>query len=107
MPKFHELNDNINDLVAVARDVLHHRQRVPKPWPWSAALQLCSCRLFPSKFQRMQKLFHKNLTKELDLVRLLRKQRESETLLWAMTTRAQRRMARWQSKYVARMKNQS
>jgi len=49
----------------------------------------------------------KILTKDLDLVRMLRKSREQQGLMWALTTRSQRRMARWQARYIARMKSEN
>ena len=43
------------------------------------------------------------LEKEFDLVRLIKRVRQTEGLLYAMTTKGQRRLASWQARHVLQL----
>ena len=45
--------------------------------------------------------------KEFDLVRMIKRLRQAEGLMYAMTTKSQRRLARWQSKHVIKLYSSS
>ena len=44
-----------------------------------------------------------HLEKEFDLVRLIKRSRQTEGLLYAMTTKGQRRLASWQARHVLQL----
>ena len=93
MPKFHVMNDSVNDMIAVAKDIINHKQRAPpgnccqKMWYMlccnSKKLKFC----LVTKWSKIRGYLDQNITKELDLVRLLRRNREYQGLIWALTTR--------------------
>ena len=75
-PTFNIMNDSMSEMAAAARDMVNNRSRM-KP-------SGCFC----LRRDKLAKWVRQNLRKELDLVRILRKQRESEGLIWAATNRS-------------------
>ena len=55
----------------------------------------------------MKKLAHQHVQKELDLVKYLKKQRVTSSLLWGLTTPWQRALCRQQSMFLIRDKDEA
>jgi len=81
------MNDSAVEMLTVAKDIFAKRIRVPKP----STLQVVSTLLCCGKigaYAKLRKQTDRNLSRELDLVRLLRRLREYHGLFWALTTRS-------------------
>lgn len=65
---------------------------------------ICPC--FGGKFALIQDRHSGFLKKELDLVRLIKKGKQHDSLMKVLTTKSQRRFARWQAKGVVKLSNE-
>ena len=116
MPKWHVVGDSIHEMVVVGKDHLRKRQRLREAssyFQWlickrRMSVYCCFCckrkgSLNESVYERASNM----VLKEFDLVRMIKRLRQAESLMYAMTTKGQRKLARWQCKHVVKLYSSS
>lgn len=112
------MNDSVHEMVTVGRDTLLSRQRLRQTtfWGFSYCSRVgctwlccrravtspvwwlcCLCRRRRACWDSLDVVMRarEQIEKEFDLVRLVKRMRQTEGLLYAITTKGQRRLARW------------
>ena len=122
LPKYHILDDSLEEMITVGRDTLLNRSHLIKAscckkfcfilqrfWCLKVACCFWECgwqSYLKNKNNSEESLTQRGIAqieRELDIEKLLRTNRQSKGLLWGLTSRKHRRLVRWQSRGVLRL----